>query len=154
MRFSTCVFFPSKVHTLDPDSYPKFFFEFAFKFVKLLELKFDYPLYDAAASQDNDCCRNLPAASLHDAEGSQTSLLHFAAGSRISPLHFAAWSQIFPLHDAVASQILPLHDAAGSQILQPHDAAGNQILPPHDGAGSQFGSGESSLKTLKDSLGP
>jgi hypothetical protein len=34
-----------------------------------------------------------------------------------------------------------------------HDAAGSQILPPHDAAGSQFGSGESSLKTLEDSLG-
>jgi hypothetical protein len=30
----------------------------------------------------------------------------------------------------------------------------SQILPPHDAAGSQFGSAESSLKTLEDSLGP
>jgi hypothetical protein len=35
-----------------------------------------------------------------------------------------------------------------------HDAAGSQILPPHDAAGSQFDSGESSLKTLEDSLDP
>jgi hypothetical protein len=64
-------------------------------------------------------------------------------GSQISPLHFAAGSQIFPQHYAAGIQILPLHDAAGSQIL-----------PPHDAAGSQFGSGESSLKTREDSLGP
>ncbi len=48
----------------------------------------------------------------------------------------------------------PLHDAAASQILPLHDDAGSQILPPHDAAGSQFGSGELSLKTLEDSLGP
>ncbi len=34
-----------------------------------------------------------------------------------------------------------------------HYAAGSQILPPHNAAGSLFGSGESSLKTLEDSLG-
>jgi hypothetical protein len=39
-------------------------------------------------------------------------------------------------------------------ISQLHDAARSQIIPPHDAAGSQFGSEESSLKTLEDSLGP
>ncbi len=69
---------------------------------------------------------------LPDAAGSQIFLLHFAAGSQISLLYFAAGSHILPLHDAV----------------------GSQILPPHDAAESQFGSGESSLKTLEDYLGP
>jgi hypothetical protein len=70
---------------LDPDSYPKFFFEFALKFVELLELKFDSPLHDAA--------------------GSQISPQHSAAGSQISPLHFSAWSQISPLYDSAGSQV-------------------------------------------------
>ncbi len=65
-----------------------------------------------------------------------------AVGSQTFLLNFEAGSQIFPLHDAAASQILLLHDAAASQIFLLHDAAGNQ-----------FGSGESSLKTLEDSLG-
>ncbi len=106
--------------------------------------------------------QNLP---LQNATGSQLLPLHHAAGSQILPLHDAAASQILPPHDAVESQILPLHDAAESQILPPHDAAENQILPlhdaaesqilpPHDAAESKFGSKESSLKTLEDSLGP
>jgi hypothetical protein len=78
-------FFSSKLHTLDPDSNPKFFFEFAFKFVELLELKFDFPLHHAA--------------------GSQISPQHYAAGSQISPLHFAVGSKISPLYDAAGSQI-------------------------------------------------
>ncbi len=45
------------------------------------------------------------------------------------------------------------HDAAGNQILPQHDAGGSQILPPRDAVGRQFGRGESSLKTLEDSLG-
>jgi hypothetical protein len=57
------------------------------------------------------------------------------------------------LHDVAGSQIFPLHFAAGSQILLLYDATGSQILLPHDAAGSQFGIGESSLKTLEDSLG-
>jgi hypothetical protein len=69
------------------------------------------------------------------------------------------------LHDAVGSQIYQLHYAAERQNLtaafcimqrgvKPHDAAGSQILPPHNAAGSQFGSRESSLKTLEDAQGP
>ncbi len=54
MRFSTSVFFSSKVPTLDPDSNPNFCFEFAFEFVELLELKFDSPLHDAAGSQTSN----------------------------------------------------------------------------------------------------
>jgi hypothetical protein len=61
------------------------FFEFAFIFVELLELKFD--------------------SALHDAAGSQISPQHYAAGSQISPLHFAAGSQISPLYDAEGSQV-------------------------------------------------
>ncbi len=63
-------------------------------------------------------------------------------------------AEIFPLHDAAGSQIFLLHFAVGSQILPLHHAARSQILPLHDAAGSQFGSRESSLKTLEDSLGP
>jgi hypothetical protein len=40
-----------------------------------------------------------------------------------------------------------------AEIFPLHDLAGSQILPPHDAAESQFGSRESSLKTLEDSLG-
>jgi hypothetical protein len=90
---------------------------------------------------------------LHAAAGSQISLLHFAVGSQILPLKYAAVSQILPLDFAAGNQILPLHDTARSQFLLLHDAVGSQILPPHDAAGSQFGSGESSLKPLEDSLG-
>ncbi len=53
----------------------------------------------------------------------------------------------------IPGNISPLHDAA-VRFLPPHDTVGSQILPPHDAAGSQLGSGESSLKTLEDSLGP
>jgi hypothetical protein len=52
--------------------------------VELLELKFDFPLHDAA--------------------GSQISPQYYAAGSQISPLHFAAGSQISPLYEAAGSQ--------------------------------------------------
>jgi hypothetical protein len=83
-------------------------------------------------------CRNLPTASC-----SGESNLPSTAERCNSLLHLAAGSQILPLHDAAGSQILPLHDAAGSHILLPHDATG-----------SQFGSGESSQKTLEDSLRP
>jgi hypothetical protein len=61
---------------------------------------------------------------------------------------------IFLLHNAAGIKTFPLHFAAGSQILLLNNAARSQILPPHDAGGSQFGSGESSLKTLEDSLGP
>jgi hypothetical protein len=57
----------------------------------------------------------------------------------------------------IISEISPLHDAAGSQTFLLYFAAGSQISPLHYAAGSQiwqFGSGESSLKTLEDSLGP
>jgi hypothetical protein len=47
-----------------------------------------------------------------------------------------------------------LYLVVGSQISPLNDAAGGQILLPHDAAGSSFGSGESSLKTLEDFLGP
>ncbi len=83
------------------------------------------------------------------------SQLHDAAGSQIPPLHYAARknkSRLYILHDVAGSQMFPLHFAAGSQILSLYDAAGSQILLPHDAAGSHFGSGESSLKTLEDSL--
>jgi hypothetical protein len=56
-------FFSSKVTTLDPDSYLKFF-EFGLKFVELLELKFDSLMHHAAAGK--------------------TSPLHYTAGSQIS----------------------------------------------------------------------
>jgi hypothetical protein len=72
----------------------------------------------------------------------------------VSLLHHAAGSKILLLHNAAGSQIVPLHHAAGSQVLPLHDAAGSKILPPHDASGSQFGSGESNLKTLEESLGP
>jgi hypothetical protein len=52
----------------------------------------------------------------------------------------------------IVAEIFPLHNEAGSQILPLHDAAGSQILLPLVAAGSQFGSGESSLKTLENSL--
>jgi hypothetical protein len=54
----------------------------------------------------------------------------------------------------IVAEIFPLHDAAGSQTFLLNFAAGSQIFPLHDAVGSQFGSGESSLKTLEDSLGP
>ncbi len=63
---------------------PSPFFEFAFKFVELLELKFYSPL--------------------HDASGSQISPQPYAAGIQILPLHFAAGSQISPPRDAAGSQ--------------------------------------------------
>jgi hypothetical protein len=91
-------FFSSKVPTLDPDSYLKFFLKFGFKFVELLQLKFD-------------------SLKLHDAAGSQISPLRHAAVSQISPLHHAARSQISPLHYAAGSQISLLHFAAGRKIL-------------------------------------
>jgi alpha-D-ribose 1-methylphosphonate 5-triphosphate synthase subunit PhnH len=50
---------------------------------------------------------------------------------------------ISPLHNGTVRFHSPLHDAAGSLILSLHDVAG-----------SQFGSGESSLNTLKDFIGP
>jgi hypothetical protein len=66
-------FFPSKVPTLDLDSYRKFFFKFGFKFVELLQLKFDSPLQSnlsaALCSGESNladaCCSgesNLPTA--------------------------------------------------------------------------------------------
>jgi hypothetical protein len=61
-------------------------------------------------------------------------------------------AEIFLLYNAAGSHIFLLRFAVGSEILPLHDAAGSQILPP--AAGSQFGSGQSSLKTLEDSLGP
>jgi hypothetical protein len=57
-----------------------FFFKFGSKFVELLQLKFDSPLYHAAGSQ---------ISQLHHAAGSQIFLLHFAAESCDSLLHFA-----------------------------------------------------------------
>jgi hypothetical protein len=103
-------FFPSKVSTLDPDTYPKFF-RICFQNCEVIRIKIWLP----AAS-----CKN-------DAAGSQISPLHFAAGSQISPLHCAAGNQISPLHFAAGNQILPLHDAAWSKILQLHDSAGSQV---------------------------
>jgi hypothetical protein len=88
---------------------------------------------------------------MHFAVGSQIFRLHFAAERCESLLLLALESQSLSLKNAAGSQILPLYDAAGSQILPLYEAAGNQILPPHDAAGSQFGSGESSQKTLEDS---
>jgi hypothetical protein len=63
-------------------------------------------------------------------------------------------AEIFPLHDAARSQIFPLHFSAGRCDSLLHLVAGSQILLLHDAVESQFGSRESSLKTLEDSLGP
>jgi hypothetical protein len=82
---------------LGPDAYPKFF-NLAFKFVKLIELKFD--------------------SLLHHPVGSQILLLHFAAGSQISPLHDTAgvqpmiFAEIFLLHFATSCSGESNHTAA------------------------------------------
>ncbi len=123
-RFSN--FFLSNVPTLDPDSYPKFFSKLGFKFVELLQLKFDSPLHHTA--------------------GSQISPLHYATGVRfrrcisqrgvksshcifqrrgVTPCCILYWRIRFSAQNAAGSQFLPLHDAAGIQILPLHDAAGS-----------------------------
>ncbi len=73
--------------------------------------------------------------------------------AEISLLHDAAGSQIFPLQFAAGRCDSMLYLGVGVRSYRCM-IAGSQILPTHDAAGSQFGSGESSPKTLEDSLAP
>jgi hypothetical protein len=65
-----------------------------------------------------------------------------------------------PLHHAVKSQISPLNFAAGVKSRRCTVQRGAksmifaEIFPLHDATGSKFGSGDLSLKTSGDSLGP
>jgi hypothetical protein len=100
------------------------------------------------------------------------SPLHDAAGSQISPYYSIMMRGVKSrrcilqrgvkslrcmmqgeVKSMIDAEIFPLHDAAGSQTFLLH-FAGSQILPLNDAVGSQFDSGELSLKTLEDSLGP
>jgi hypothetical protein len=87
VRFSTSVFFSSKVPTLDPDSYPNFSFEFAFKFMELLELKFD-------------CIMQRGVKSLHSIKQRGVKSLRCMMQRGVKSMIVA---EIFPLHDAVGS---------------------------------------------------
>jgi hypothetical protein len=131
-------FFSSKVPTLDPDSYPSFFFQIWFRIRGVI-------------TTDVSCCGE---SNLSTALCSGESSLAAACCSGESNLPTAfCMTPCCILHWRVRYYRCKMQRGVKSYhcIMQ---RAGSRILPPHDAAGSQFGSGESSIKTLEDSLGP
>ncbi len=138
--FPLTFFFIKSTH-LGPWCISSVFFKFGFKFLELLQLKFDSPLHTVA--------------------GSKISPLHHTAGSQISPLHFAAGSLIFPLHFAAERGDSLLHLASDLSAAKcsgkPNLTAVWYRGEPNHTAASCIGesnliaawcSGESSLKNI------
>ncbi len=106
-------FFSSKLHTLDPDSYPKFFSNLVSNSPSYLNLNLTLRCIMQRGVKSLRCIMQQKTKIL-----GKISPLQHAAGSQISPLHHAAGSQISPQHNTAGSQISPLHDAAGSRYWQ------------------------------------